>query len=136
MVDPLLLFDTNVLIYVLNGERRAALAALDTAPLGAISLITWMEVMAGAPATAAPSAVAANKQQRTLDLLDRFPVIPISTEIAARAVAIRQQMRLKLPDAIVYASALCTGRTLVTFNTRDFPAGTPSVYCPENESGS
>ena len=48
-----------------------------------------------------------------------------------RTILVRRQMRLKLPDAIIYASALVTGRTLVTYNTRDFALGTPSVRNPE-----
>jgi predicted nucleic acid-binding protein len=118
------LFDTNVLISALNGERQSALAALEAAssPRGAISIITWMEVMVGArPADA----------QRTSLFLARLQNVEISREIAERAVAVRRQMRLKLPDAIVYATALSTGRTLVTFNTRDFPAGTPAVRKPD-----
>ena len=43
---------------------------------------------------------------------------------------LRQTMRLKLPDAIIYATALETGRTLVTMNSRDFPPGTEAVFIP------
>jgi predicted nucleic acid-binding protein len=124
VIDGPLLFDTNVLIYILNGDRRAALTAVERGHAHAISSITWMEVMVGAtPANAASTQL----------FLDRFEVIETTREIAARAVAVRQSMRLKLPDAIVYASALSTGRTLVTFNERDFPSGTPWVHTPDGE---
>jgi hypothetical protein len=37
---------------------------------------------------------------------------------------------MKLPDAIIWASARCNGRLLVTRNTKDFPAGDPVVRYP------
>jgi predicted nucleic acid-binding protein len=37
---------------------------------------------------------------------------------------------MKLPDAVIYATALVAGRTLVTFNTRDFAASMPHVLIP------
>ena len=37
---------------------------------------------------------------------------------------------MKLPDAIVWASARRQGRLLVSRNTKDFPAGDPGVRHP------
>ncbi len=44
---------------------------------------------------------------------------------------VRKTTRLKLPDAIIYSTALAMGRTLLTLNSRDFPPGTPSVLIPD-----
>jgi hypothetical protein len=37
---------------------------------------------------------------------------------------------MKLPDAIIQATAEGAGRVLITRNTRDFPASTPGVRIP------
>ena len=84
----------------------------------AISIVAWMEVMVGSNA---------GNQAFLREFLGYFRMIDISMEIAEECVRVRQSRRLKLPDALIYATALVSGRTLVTFNSRDFPAETPSV---------
>ena len=120
MVIPSPLFDSDVLIRALNGtetlEARELLLSRDQLP---ISVITWMEVMAGATD---------RTEESTRRFLGRFVVKNITPEIAEQAVKLRKSLRLKLPDAIIYATALTSGLRLATFNTRDFPAGTPGVH--------
>jgi len=114
------LFDTNILIDYLNGipAARQELARYERR---AISTITWMEVLAGA----------GPQEEATLRAwLDGFEVIPLDNAIAARAVAIRRQRRLRLPDAIVWASAQAHDLLLVTRNTKDFPVDEPGVREP------
>ena len=115
------LFDSNVLIYVLNRYNADAVELLANTPSGsrAISMITWMEVLAGATAL---------DTDDTRQFLSDFQVIELTKEITETTVGIRRSMRLKLPDSIIYATAVATGRTLVTFNSRDFPSGTPLVH--------
>ncbi len=117
-----LLFDTNVLIYGLEGSRSSSVDLLaELSPLeGAVSVVTWIEMLVGAA-----------DSSRTRQLLSRFTLIALNNRVMEETVILRQTTRLKLPDAVIYASALATGRTLVTYNTRDFPPGTPSVFCPE-----
>jgi hypothetical protein len=43
---------------------------------------------------------------------------------------VRKQRKLKLPDAIILATAQTADRLLITRNTRDFPADDPSVRIP------
>lgn len=114
------LLDTNVLIDFLRGipAAQAELARYDDM---AISVITWMEVLAGAPQALA---------QATRDFLHDFQLIELDSEIAERAVAIRREHRLKLPDAIIWASAQVHARLLVTRDTKGFPAGDPGVRVP------
>ena len=38
--------------------------------------------------------------------------------------------RLRLPDAIIWATARVAGAVLVTRNTKDVPAGDPAVRVP------
>jgi predicted nucleic acid-binding protein len=114
------LFDTNVLIDFLNGveEARTELANYEDS---AISIISWMEVMVGATIEAA---------EPTKAFLSGFRVIGLDEPIAEAAVALRQSHRVKLPDAIVWASARTDSRLLVTRNERDFPASDPGVRTP------
>src|SRR5579884_4064429 len=89
MVTTPVLFDTNILIDYLRGVS-AAKTECDRYSDRAISIVTWMEVMAGG--------TPANE----LDLrefLGYFATVPLTPAIAERAVAIRRSGRLKLPDA-------------------------------------
>jgi predicted nucleic acid-binding protein len=115
-----ILIDTNVLIDFLRGIP-AARTELARYADKAISVITWMEVMAGAPLAL---------EQATRGFLDGFQLIALDPEIAERAVAIRRDHRLKLPDAIVWASAQVHARLLLTRDTKGFPADDPGVRVP------
>ncbi|GLS29857.1 hypothetical protein SAMN04488498_110123 [Mesorhizobium albiziae] len=114
------LFDTNILIDFLNAvpQAREELARYDEK---AISVITWMEVMIGADAELEPP---------TRSFLDTFTIIPLGNQIAERAVALRRKYRVKLPDAVIWASADIHSVLLVTRNTKDFAADAPGVRVP------
>ncbi len=114
------LLDTNILIDYLNGipAAREEMALYDDL---AISIITWMEVMAGAPPLAA---------RATREFLDRFALLDIDEKVAERAVPLRQQFRLKLPDAVIWATALVHAMLLVTRDAKAFPANNPGVRMP------
>lgn len=115
------LFDTNILIDLFRG-RVEAKQALEAWPLqNAISLVTWMEVLVGAKKY--------DQENRTRIAMSAFNVIGISQDIAERSVALRQEYRMKLPDAIILATAQIYGFELVTRNTRDF-AGIAGVVTP------
>jgi predicted nucleic acid-binding protein len=114
------LFDTNILIDHLNAvpQARAEIARFDDR---AISIITWMEVMVGA---------STDLMEPTRRFLEGFNVIAPDDGIADRAVSLRRAHRIKLPDAVIWATAQTTGRLLVTRNTRDFPAEDPGIREP------
>lgn len=114
------LVDTNILIDYLKGfaEARDELARYDEV---LISAITWIEVMVGA------------RQDEELAIrrfLDRFRKVALDQRVAERTVLIRRQTRIRLPDAIVWASAKCEGALLVSRNSRDFPPGAADVRMP------
>ena len=63
--------------------------------------------------------------------LNSFDVVPVDERIAERAVGLRRSHRIKLPDAVIWATA--QGRTralLVTRNTRHFPDDDPGIRAP------
>ena len=114
------LFDTNILIDFLNGNpaARDEFARYEDR---AISVITWMEVLVGAAPSVAP---------RTRAWLDTFRLIGLDQTVADAAVELRQRHRLKLPDAIVWASARAHDMLFVTRDVRDFPSDDPGVRVP------
>jgi predicted nucleic acid-binding protein len=114
------LLDTNVLIDFLGGAAaaRKALARSDNA---AISSVSWMEVVVGAPKGA---------EDETRKFLSRFSLVALGQPVAGRAVELRQAHRMKLPDAIIRASAQIEGRLLVTRNSKDLSVSDPGVRMP------
>jgi predicted nucleic acid-binding protein len=107
------LLDTNILIDYLNGIPEAG-KEIGRYRDKAISLITWMEVMAG---------TTAQDEQIIKTFLSQFELLPIDGTVSAEAVAIRRSRKIKPPDAIILATARTSDRLLVTRNTKDFPAG-------------
>ena len=114
------LLDTNILIDLVGGSD---LAKEEVARYSshAISRITWIEFMTG---------VHRDDQFRARDVLIDVSVFDLSAEVAERTVFVRRSTRLKLPDAIIYATAQVHGLTLVTRNSRDFSESMPGVRIP------
>jgi predicted nucleic acid-binding protein len=54
----------------------------------------------------------------------------LDIDIANRAVEIRKEKRVRLPDAIVWTTAQVHSLLLVSRNTKDFPADEPGVRVP------
>ncbi len=60
----------------------------------------------------------------------KFEVLPITMLVSAEAVAIRKRARIKLPDAIIWATARLEDRVLVTRNKKDFSATDSGIRIP------
>lgn len=114
-------FDTNILVDYLNGVP-AAKRELEQYEEICISVVTWMEVLAGAEGL--------EDEAGTRNFLSRFKIQPLDVPLAERAVKIRRQHSIKLPDAIIWATARELGRILVTRNTRDFSEKEPGIRVP------
>jgi len=114
------LFDTNILIDYLNGVD-AAKKEIARYRHKFISIITWMEVLAGT-----------NAQDRDVvkQWLFKFNLIALDNQIAEQAVTIRAERRIRLPDAIIWASAQAHALLLVSRNSKDFPADMPGIRMP------
>ncbi|MDB5678700.1 type II toxin-antitoxin system VapC family toxin [Sphingomonas bacterium] len=114
-------FDTNIVIDCLH-NRPQAWAEVRRASRAWISRMSWIEVLAGVPD---------GTDVETEEFLRLFATSEIDEEIARRAAAIRHQRKsMKVPDAIILASAQVSGRILVTRNTKDFPASMPGIRIP------
>jgi predicted nucleic acid-binding protein len=87
-----------------------------------ISIVTWMEVQAGARSA---------EEADVIDMFLRdFRVVDVTRAIAREAVEIRQTSRIRLPDALIWAAARHESALLVTRNTKDFPADEPGIRIP------
>jgi len=114
-------FDTNLLIDYLNGIPNAQTTLLEYEE-PAISRITWMEVLKGVVNTPQEHTVRA--------FLAWFRLMEIDGPIAEEAIRLRSQRRLRLPDAIILATARVHGGLLLTRNTRDFNLNWPEIREP------
>jgi predicted nucleic acid-binding protein len=116
----MLLLDTNILIDVLRGEPPA-LAWLEQQERPHISVISWIEVLVGCRE---------GESGRVEAWLDTFPRLPLNDAIALETVRLRQRHGLKIPAAIILATARCADFSLATRNSRDFPLAMGGVVHP------
>jgi predicted nucleic acid-binding protein len=115
------LFDTNILIDYLAGHAGAD-REFTAHRHRLISVVTWMEILAGAKNA---------EEEDVIEMFLRdFTLVDVSRPIAREAIALRRSHRLRLPDAIIWASARHESALLVTRNTKDFPRTDPGIRVP------
>lgn len=54
------------------------------------------------------------------EMLDQFFLVPITVEIEDLAISLRRKYKLKIPDAIIAATAYHTSSILMTADVKDF----------------
>ncbi len=115
--------DTNILIDFLAG-RTGASSTIHAYTDKIISRITWMEVLIGAKDSADEATIRS--------FLATFRVAELDAALAEGAVQLRRSHvpKLKLPDAIIYATAKQEACCLVTRNTKDFSASAADIAPP------
>jgi hypothetical protein len=104
-----ILLDSNAVIYLSKG--LITINELPNDRSYAVSIITYMEVM-GYDFN--------NAQEKSLieSLFGHFTVLMLDQPIANRVVNLRQIHKIKLPDAIICATAIQYQATLVTNDIR------------------
>jgi predicted nucleic acid-binding protein len=119
------LIDTNLLILALRRRIDAIhlLKRLQTEGELHISVVTRTEILAGMHATEA---------ERTMTLLSSLGNLPVDVASADQAgrwiyAYARKGIQLSVPDAMIGATAMTHGLTLVTTNAKHFPIPEVSV---------
>jgi predicted nucleic acid-binding protein len=103
----LYLLDTNVALYLLKGRL------VNPLPPGqySVSLITEMELLSYPDLT--PSEEASIHQ-----FLSQVEICMLTSDVKETAIELRKNHRLKLPDAIIAATAKALGAVLVTNDSK------------------
>lgn len=103
------LLDTNAIIALLQGNLRLV-QRLKTAEWVGISIISQLEFLAF-------TELSESEYQAFNQFLQRVEVVGISSEqprLIEQIIAVRQRYRLKLPDAVIVATAMQSEATLIT----------------------
>jgi predicted nucleic acid-binding protein len=108
------LLDTNAVIDFCNSKLPLSGRRLLADSEPAISIITRIELFASSKIT----------EQERLRLEDFVNISKVfdqfTSDIIGQTISIRQVYKTKLPDAIIAATTIVNGLTLVTRNTSDF----------------
>jgi predicted nucleic acid-binding protein len=119
------LLDTNILIYYFNGEMESTVENKVSALMSEsfqISVISKMEFLGFSFSFA--------EKKQAMQLIEYATIIKLTDEIIQRVIDIRQEKRIKLPDAIIAATAIEYNTILVTRNTKDFKTLALETYNP------
>jgi predicted nucleic acid-binding protein len=102
-ISPRFILDTNIALYHLSGQLQNNL------PIGKyfVSVITEMELLSY------PS-LRVTEEQQIQRFLAQLQILNLTESIKKTAIELRKQNRLKLPDAIIAATAFDLNATLLT----------------------
>jgi predicted nucleic acid-binding protein len=119
------LIDTNILIDYFNGVEQAnvELAYYDEL---AISVITYMEFVIGLRKQTGLGALTIEERDLAITAVSNLRIVQIDNDITQRAIEVRSNSlmgggpKIKLPDAIIFATAATQGCYMVTRDTESF----------------
>ena len=106
------LIDTNIIIYLSQGRLKISNFAKNSSNLY-ISSITYIETLG----YTFPNE---NEEKIITDLCDMFERLYVTKDVESQTILIRKAHKIKLPDAIIAATAMTHDLTLVTCDSRDF----------------
>lgn len=119
------LIDTNIIIYFLTDDQGAIGKFLEQSQQLFISEITFIEILS--------YKYDANELAFVQKFLEEnFTILPLTRQISLQTAHNRRQKKTKTPDAIIGATALCHGYTLVTNNEKDFSHLAINIINPLN----
>ncbi|QLE55556.1 type II toxin-antitoxin system VapC family toxin [Nostoc sp. TCL26-01] len=110
------LYDTNIFIYYLADEPIVSawftekflnLHEILFSPIIRIELLSFAGLLK-------------EEEQAIEDLLSQFNSVPLLQEIENQTIKLKRNYKIKLPDAIIAATALYKDAFLVTRNVQDF----------------
>ena len=110
------LLDSNIAIYLIKGglekttEQRIRAATVSGFNL---SVITQIELLGFAFPTD-------EVKVKTKNFTNQCTIFPLDDQVVAKTIELRQQYKIKLPDAIIAATAIIFDLTLLSRNDKDF----------------
>ena len=107
--------DSNIVLYKLRGELGEPLPEEGVL----VSVITEIEILGF-------HGISLVEEADIRTLLAATVVVPLDDEVKDAAIRLRRSLRLRLPDAIILATAVVTGSRLLT-NDREFAAKAATV---------
>lgn len=120
------IFDTNIVIY-LSKKLLAPEKVFTENIMYSISIISKMELLG--------YAFNSNLEENYIsELIDSLNVVALNEAVVNMTIAIRKNNRIKLPDAIIYATAQVMNGKLLTNNIADFEKinGNVELFNPLN----
>lgn len=107
--------DTNAIIYYLDTEQSVPKVGSALADEGSvfISVITELELLSS-------PAISKEDRDNIRKLLETMVIVPVDSQIAHGAAALRRNYGIETPDSIIAATTLFTNTKLLTRNTKDF----------------
>ena len=114
-----MIFDTDVLIWVLRGNGKAA-KAVDDANTRALSVVAYMELLQGARDKAEVRAI----KSFLADM--QFAMLPLTENIGHRASIYMEEyglsISMSMADALIAAAAVEVNEQLITGNDKHYKA--------------
>jgi predicted nucleic acid-binding protein len=107
-----MLLDSNIFIMAGSGNHDHLLGYFQSGE-SAFSSVTRIEVL-GYPK------LTAEDEAELTQLLDIVTEIPVTAEVVGKAVVLRKRKKMSLGDAIIAATAILHGLSLITVNEVDF----------------
>jgi len=101
------LLDTNSVIYFFNGEKKIANLIEKTKDEIVISFITKIELLSF-------DIEDQTTEAKVREFLNEIRVILLDNDIITATIEYRKKLKIKIPDAIISATAKALGLTLIT----------------------
>ena len=108
-----MLLDSNIVIYTSKEGHGDLLQLIYGLPQASVSIVSYIEALGY-------HRLVESELQTLEDIFRRCRILPLTDNIADRAISLRRQRRMGLGDAIIAATAVTHNLTLVTHNTEDF----------------
>ena len=120
------LVDTNILIYYLNGDETVIDWIQEHKNNISISIIASLEVLSY-PYTIEEDIIVRR-------FLNAFHLFELDQVVFEKTIQLRRDYKIKLPDAIIAATAKAYNLTLVTRNIPDFSKIKIEIFDPFNST--